>query len=489
MKTPLLIITALLSLAGTAMARPSQIMEQQIVTVHVTYQEWNEYRPWLKKSPGTRTLQGVVISGNRILMLSSDLNDATLIQVEKQDRPPRVPARIVHRDPQADLALITVDQPDFFKDLTPVEIAKQADGDQIIAAKWRNGQLSTASCRWSRTTVRQSKVPYFSYAAIVFISDLQGGGWGEPLFSNEKLIGITQYQSDNKITVIPAELIQAYLHAAQMPVYPGFASLGANWQINQGLAQAEYFGLTGTPRGILIRNCIPGGSADGILQPNDILLELDGHPIDSQGDYPHPYYGRLDFSLITTDGHYAGDTIPARILRDKRELALDIPLKNIPCESMRIPTYRIETPPPYLFAGGFVFRELDIPYLRAWGKNWAEKIPLRLRIYQNMESNNNSGDQRRMIILADVFPDEYNLGYHDMAQNIVKTVNTRPVHSIADLEQAFQHPIEKFHIIEFVASYSMSTVILDSEKFQSATESIMEKYRIPQRIRLRNTTP
>ena len=106
-----------------------------------------------------------------------------------------------------------------------------------------------------------------------------------------------------------------------------------------------------------------------------------------------------------------------------------------------------------------------------------------------MESNNNSGDQRRMIILADVFPDEYNLGYHDMAQNIVQTVNGRPVNSIADLEQAFQHPPGKFHVIEFVASYGMSTVILDAEKFQSATKRIMEKYRIPQRIRLRNTTP
>ncbi len=486
MKMKTILMLTLLACAATATTRSHHPAEKQLVTIHVTYQEWNEYRPWLKKKPGTRRLQGIVIPGNRILVPSAHLNDATLIQVEKQDRPPRIPARILHRDPQADLALITVDQKGFFDDLTPVDIAAHAEGDRFFSAKWSNGQLSTASCRWSRVVARDSAIPYFNYPAIYFISDLKSGGWGEPVFSNGQLIGITQYQSDNRIIVIPAEIIQAYLKATGMPVYPGFASLGINWQLNCGHAQADYFGLEGTPRGILIRECIPGGSADGVLKPNDILLELDGHAIDSQGDYLHPQYGRLDFNIIASDGHYVGDIIRANILRDRREITVDIPLKNIPCESMRIPEQRIDEPPPYLFAGGFVFRELDTPYLRAWGNDWSERIPLRLRIYRKMEANNNSPDRQHMIVLADVFPDEYNLGYHDLAQNIVKTVNGRPVNSVADLQEAFQHPDGQFHIIEFVASYNMSTVILDAVEFESATDQIMEKYRIPKRIRLYN---
>jgi len=484
MKKRDVLILALLGTAAAAFPRPDHPLERQLVTVQVTYQEWNEYRPWQKMKPSTRRIQGIVISGNRIMVLSQHLEDATLVQVEKFDRPPRVPARIIHRDPQVDLALITVDAPAFFDDLKPMEIAETADGKNFYSAKWNSGQLSTSSCRWSRVTVQRSYAPYFSYAAIRFISDLKSGGWGEPVCSGTRLSGVVQFQSGDQITMIPAELIRAYLAAVERPEYPGFAALGLNWQYNRGHAQAEYYGLKGTPRGVRVCSTISGGSTDGVLKTDDILLELDGHSIDSQGDYLHPRYGRLDFSLIAGDGHYAGDTIPALILRDGKEQAVDIPLKRLSGETVLIPSYR-EKEPPYLVAGGFVFRELDTPYLGAWGKGWKDKIPTRLRIYLGLENEENIPGRRRMIVLADVFPDQYNLGYHDMAQNIVKAVNSRPVDSIADMEEAFKHPAGKFHVIELVPSFGMSRVILDASTFESATESIMNKYRIPQRIRLR----
>ena len=484
MKKRKLIIALLVGISSSALARPDHPAESQLVTVRVTYQNWNEYRPWQKSKPGSRRFLGVVVPGNRILVLAQHLDDATLIQVEKFDRPPRVPARIVHSDPQVNLALITVDDPSFFEDLTPVDIADSAEGDNYYCASWNNGQLVTASCRWSRVVVRSSFVPLFNYAGIYFITDLKGGGLGEPVFSGNKLVGLGRSQSNDRLIVFPAEMIQSYLKAVDLPEYPGFAHMGMGWQINRGLAQAKYLGLDGLPRGIRIRNCIEGGSADGILEIDDLLLELDGHPIDSQGDYMHPRYGWLDHKLIAAEGHYAGDILSAKILRDGKELKVEIPLKNIPASSALIPEIRTGQPPPYLIAGGLVFRELDTPYLQAWGNEWEKSIPARLRIYKEMESENHSPDAR-LIVLADVFPDQYNLGYHDMAQNIVTHVNGQPIHSIADMEEAFKHPEGSFHVIEFVPTYDLSKVILDAKEFDSATTRIMETYQIPSRIRLR----
>lgn len=484
MKKRILLVVLLAGLVSATQARPDHPVEYQLVTVRVTYQNWNEYRPWQKAKPGARRFFGVVVPGNRILVLAQHLDNATLIQVEKFDRPPRVPARIVHSDPQINLALITVDDPTFFDDLTPVKIAEQVEGDNYYCASWKNGQLVTASCRWSRVSVRSNFVPYFSYAGIYFITDLQGGGRGEPVFSGDELVGITRSQDNNQIVVFPSEMIQAYLRAVALPEYPGFAQLGVGWQINRGLAQAKYLGLEESPHGVRIRNCIAGSSADGILQSDDLLLELDGHPIDSQGDYMHPRYGWLDYKLIATEGHYAGDVIPAKLLRKGKEIDVEIPLKNIPESSALIPSTRTGQSPPYLIAGGLVFRELDTPYLRAWGDDWAKRIPAHLRIYREMESENHPSSQR-LIILADVFPDEYNLGYHDMAQNIVTTVNGRSINSIADMEEAFQHPEGAFHVIEFVPTYGLEKVILDAKEFTTATARIMKTYQIPTRIRVR----
>lgn len=487
MKKIALLFFILISKAPHVVAQSDDPATHRQVTIRITYQSWNEYRPWQKNAPQTRTCCGTVVAGNRILMLSQHLEDANLIQVEKFDRPPRAPARIIHCDHQAGLALITVDEPGFFDNLTPVDLAPTCTGEDFYCTAWKAGQLSRASCRWSRVTVLSCATPYFAYAAVHFITDLKGGGHGEPVFSGEKMVGLTKGQTDNRINVIPSELLHAYLNAANnMDTYPGFGYLGLNWQYNEGEAQSAYFGLPGKPRGIRVRSCFPGGTLDGILQPDDILLELDGHKLDARGDYVHPRYGQVDFKLIATEGHYAGDNMTAKVWRNGSLIDLQFKLKNIPPESDLIPKTRHDVPPPFLVAGGLIFRELDVPYLKAWGDAWYDSIPAYYRILYKLQSDlqSTSGQDRR-IILADVFPDEYNLGYHDLAQNIVKTVNGQPIHSIHDMETAFQNPKGRFHIIEFDRSYSASKVILDAEKFKEATQSIMEKYQIPSRIRLR----
>lgn len=481
-------LTVLISLSFQAGARPGNPLEHQLVTVRVTSQTWNEYRPWQKKKPQTRTFVGTVISDNRILMLADDLTDATLIQVEKYDRPPRIPARIVHSDHQVGLAIITVDDPEFFADLQPVEIAEDAAGEDYYCATWMSGQLSLAACRWSQTSVYDSSMPYFNYLGISFISDLSGGGWGEPVFSDNRLIGLGISQQEDRVTVLPAEFINTYLRAVERDRYPGFAWLGINYQINKGLAQSAHFGLKGKPRGVLVRSCFPGSSADGLLKPNDILLEFDGHTIDSLGDYIHPRYGPVNMGLIASDGHYAGDIVNAVVLRDKKEVTVSIPLKASMPGAALIPKTRLNTPPPYLVAGGFVFRELDELYLHAWGKKWTEQIPAYLRTLLHMQQDSATPEQRRLIVLADVFPDEYNMGYHDMAQNVVKSVNGFPVDSISKMEEAFLHPENGFHVIEFIPSYGINKVILDAERFEEATRSIMENYQIPSRIRMTRQT-
>lgn len=486
MKTFLFAFASLIFLSLPATARERHPLEYRLVSVRITSQAWNEYRPWQKNKSQTRTFVGTVIPGNRILLISDDLDGATLIQVEKFDRPPRVPARVVHFDPQIKLGIITVDEPGFFDDLTPVEIAENTDGEDYYCATWMSGQLSLADCRWSKATVFESNMPYLDYAGIYFITDLDSGGWGEPVFSGPRMIGIGNSQSEARLTVLPAEFINAYLSAVDMNPYPGFGWLGIDYQSNKGLAQAAYLGQKGKPTGVIVRSCFPGGSADGYLLPNDILLELDGNPVDSLGDYVHPRHGPVDIGLIASDGHYAGDTIEAKVLRNKEEIIVKVPLKNTPPDAALIPENRISTPPAYLIAGGFVFRELDELYLQAWGQKWYEKIPPYLRVLLDMNGDSPTPEQQRLIVLADVFPDEYNLGYHDMAQNVVKAVNGFPIDSIRKMEEAFQHPKNGFHVIEFMPSYGMSKVILDATTFNAATQSIMEKYQIPVRMRLRD---
>ncbi|HKL22164.1 MAG TPA: hypothetical protein VJ904_10175 [Tichowtungia sp.] len=478
------ILIFIVALAAAICSAAENPLEKQLVTVRVTSQSWSEYRPWQKNKPQSRDFIGIVIPGNRILMLTDDLDDQTLIQVEKGDRPPRFPGRVVHCDYQIGLAVITVDEPGFFDDLQPVDMAERAGGENFYSASWNDGQLNLSAVRWSQVKVYNSGVPHVRYAGVSMVTDLRSGGWGEPVFSENGLIGISNSQTDDRAIVQPVELIRAYLNALELPEYPGFADLGFTYQYKKGPATSAYLGQEGIPTGIRICTVVPGGSVDGILKPGDVLLELDGHTIDPLGDYDHPYYGTLDLMLIASDGHYAGDVIPARILRDRKEMTVQIPLKHMPPSMDLVPQARPGVPPDYLVAGGFIFREFDEPYLWAWGNDWYSKIPYYLRCVYELKKQSQTPEQRRLIVLADVFPDEYNLGYHTMSQTIVQSVNGRPVSSIQEMEEAFNHPRDGFHIIEFLPSYAVSKVILDAETFEEATADIMRKYEIPQRIRV-----
>ncbi|MBN1672439.1 MAG: hypothetical protein JXR37_15470 [Kiritimatiellae bacterium] len=457
----------------------------QTVTLRITCQSWNEYRPWIKEQPGSTLAAGTVLPGKRILVLARYLENATLIQVEKWDRPPRFPARVLHVDPQLDLAVVSVDSPGFFDDLKPVTLMRECGaGGDVTIVSWNDGRLEVANSRFSRVVAQEGRMGQTSYLAYHFITDLSSGGYGESVFKGKRLFGVMQYHDQTRATVIPAELVRAYLDALKKKPYGSRPQLGVWWQQNRCRAQSEHLGLAGEPRGVFIRRAVPGGSAFGCLQAGDVLLELDGHGISSEGEYRHPVHGMLDFNLIVSDGHAAGDAVSATVLRARRECEVRIPLRNKPTATSLIPWRRASRPPPYLIAGGLVFRELDAEYLRSWGEDWRARIPTRLRVYEGMESESQTPDRRRLLVLSAVLPDAYNLGYHGLAQLIVERVNGLQVDSIAELNEAFGKPQGAFHVIRFVPNFSRNEIVLDAAEFEQATERIMKKYSIPGRIRV-----
>ena len=81
---------ALLLLAATSgapAAPPRDALQAGVVGLAVTYQGWDEQRPWVKTDPGVRHASGVVVPGPFILTTSDILGGATFIQIEKFGRP------------------------------------------------------------------------------------------------------------------------------------------------------------------------------------------------------------------------------------------------------------------------------------------------------------------------------------------------------------------------------------------------------------------
>jgi PDZ domain-containing protein/trypsin-like peptidase len=460
-------------------------LETAVVDLGVTYQPWDQDRPWVKRQPQFRQALAAVVEGPLLLTSAQMVADATLIEVEKFGYASRVAARVVRVDPQIDLALLAVDTPGFFDGLVPVRLDTDLPTEgSVTSVRLKNRQLETSTSRVSRVEVQSSAMRSIEHLFLLVTTDLQGGGWSEPVFVGDRLAGLTVSQEEQQARILPASIVAGFLAMArETGPYAGFASLGLRWQVNEDPALTSYLGMTGPPRGILVTKVARGGSACGVLQERDILLSLDGHEIDSGGYYRHEKYGLLRMTNIPTEGHRAGETIPAEVWRDGARRRLDMKLRAASSEDDLEPDRRPDVAPAYAVLGGLVFRELDGPYLRSWGNDWRKAAPLQLQVWTWLFADDQAPDRRRVIILSSVLPHAYNLGYHDLNDVLVKAVNGRSVDTISDVIDAFAHPEGDFHRVELLPGAGPNEIILDAAAFDDANREILESYRVTEPLR------
>ena len=466
-------------------------LEPAVVELAVTFQGYDPRQPWSKRVPGGRSASAVVVGRGLLLTSAQMVSDATLVRAGKYGVPPRAPAAVVHVDPDVNLALLSVEDPTFGGDLQEVSLAERIPREGTVqSARWRNGRLETSNSRVGRLEVRSGPTSEMAHAFLRIKSDLGGGGWADPVFSEGRLVGVTVSQDEEFANVIPVEMIRTYLaqHKAGVP-YRGFPQLGFSWQAASNAALAGHLGLDGRLRGVVVLTVPWGATGCGTLRPRDLLLSIGGQEIDPEGYFQHPDYGRLLLPHLITAGHTAGDRVPARVVRDGEIRDIELTLRRYPEDLRLVPGRRSDRAPPYLVAGGLVFRELDGDYLAAWGDEWRERADPRLLTYWELWRDAQSQARRRVIVLTNVLPDTYNLGYHGLANLVVESVNGVPATSLPSLEEGFRQPADGVHRIVFEPNPTRREVVLDGMGFAAATARILDHYGVPEGSRRERSPP
>src|SRR6266481_9782180 len=102
--------------------------ERSIVTIEVSRKQYDYYQPWSKR---TRRFQkiGTVIGDRQILTTADELFDRTLIRLQKGGRGRWWLGEVSWLDYHANLALVTVSDENFWRDLKPVSFGSAARTD------------------------------------------------------------------------------------------------------------------------------------------------------------------------------------------------------------------------------------------------------------------------------------------------------------------------------------------------------------------------
>jgi hypothetical protein len=448
-----------------------------VVTLRVSGQDWSYKTPWTKQAPWARVTTGLVVEGRRILTVGTGLGNQTLVEAQKMGQQERTLARVTLLDHEVPLALVEVDDPAFWEGLVPLPLAPRVprEGDATVVRWLESGQLESA-----KAVVRQVKTSNHGLARVDLLSlemssSIQQGGGSEVVLADGRVIGLSTYKAGDVLVVMASPVLAQFLAMAARHPYAGFARHGVTWQplLNEGTR--AHLGLKPSDGGILVNRVMPHGSGAGVLEPLDVVLEVAGLKVDPSGHVDHPWYGRLGWAVLLSDGRKPGDELPVTVLRDGKRVSLKLVLRRMLPEGDLVPRYEFDVPPEYVEVGGLVFQPLTVPYLVTFG-DWRRRAPARLVTAFDMEGSWPTVEQPRLVLLAQVLPDPVNLGYQDVNNVIVTAVNGRPVRTLEDVRVGLQAPRDGFHVVDLLPGSGPTRVVLDAAEADSARARVHDLY-------------
>ena len=449
--------------------------DRSLVSIEINRKQYDYFQPWTRRVQ-TVVKAGLVIGPREILTTADALDDRTLVRVQKGGRGKWWNAEAKWVDYPANVAVVTTTDEKFWTGLKPATLAdpiKKAEDVQII--RWRAGSLEVRKAEFSRFTVSHPNMSDAVHVQLELNSEIEGIGWAEPAIAGSKVFGLVFAQSGNQLQVLPAPFIRSIIAAQTRGHYKGLGYFDFTWQPAENPETLEYLKLAGEKRGVVVIDvpAKPGGPT--VLKPRDILLQVDGFDIDTQGDYLDPDYGHLLLENLSTRNKSAGDPVRLKIWRDGRPLDVVYHLPKAEDAARLVPEAPFDQEPEYVIAGGLVFQPLTKNFLRSWGQDWERRAPFRLAYFRNQDP---TPERPAIVILSQVLPDMYNLGYQESRQLVVEKVNGQKVNYLSDLQEALKKPVNGFHIFQFMRGDTLQRIVLEAAALDPATDRVLARYGI-----------
>lgn len=455
-------------------------VEKAMVKIYATSADYYYFIPWSTNAPHESSGSGCIIEGNMILTNAHVVRDVTYLQVRREGDPKRYTARVVSVSHEADLALITVDNPAFFQGIEPLrlgELPRTRDMVTVFGYPEGGDALSTTQGVISRIETCSYAHSNLTLLSVQIDAAINPGNSGGPAIVDGRVIGVAMQartQSENIGYVIPVPVIRHFLEDLADGAYDGFPSLGFNYQKITNPAITERYGIGEQQTGVLIVELAYDSPASEVLRTGDVILEIDGQPIAGDGTIELQRGVRTTLDYLFTR-RQIGESIPLLIVRDRERSTVRMNLdRNF--ESLCLVPERIyDRPPQYFIYGGLVFMPLTLNYLELWGNDWQSKTHGFLSS-PYLFNNWRTAQRTRMVILAYVLPSEVNTGYQTLNNLLIQTVDGVPVsgfhHLVALLDGADGEFVE-------IGTNLGHLVILNVESALKDNEEILFRYGIP----------
>jgi S1-C subfamily serine protease len=468
--------------AATVATATHTHIKASVIRINSTQQSWNPGQPWEKNPPDQRRALAAIVAPQRVLTTSELVADATYLEFASPDGSHSTQAKVLAVDYEANLALLgpasEKEGNTLFEITTPLEIAGPSRiGDVLEVLQIEdNGQTLLTQGNLQSTNVSSNFLPGHGFLTYQVKASMQSAAnsYSLPVLSRGKLAGVLMsYSSKDQICdVASTDIVSRFLKECADGDYKGFPSLGISLARTEDNSFRQWLKLPDDQGGMYITNLRKGGAAEAAgVTKGDVVLAIDGHPLDRRGYYQHPTYGSVFWGNLVRGEKSTGDAVSLSLLRDGKPLEVKATLTREDQTSKLVPEYNFGRAPNFFVKGGLIFQELSRPLLESFGENWETRAPLDfLDALENPEKYDGKVD--RIIFLSGSIPTPATVGYESLRNLIVRKVNGEEIKNMKSLIQAFTAHHGESHSIEF--EEQKFTVYLD-ESVSTAVDSQLLK--------------
>lgn len=435
--------------------------------------------PWNPVLPRGGTGTGFYIGNNRFLTNAHVVSDSSRVIIKKVGDSEPLLARILHIAHDCDLAMLELEDPSKFSDVSPLDIGydipKLDTAVKVVGYPIGGERISV-----TRGVVSRIDFLAYSHSAVDYHLTVQidaainPGNSGGPVIQDGKVIGVAfqGYSGDVAQStgyMIPVPVIQRFLKDVEDGKYDHYVDLAvADFPIlNPALRRA--LGLPNDGQGIMVGAVSAEGSAEGKLEIGDVLLEIDGYPIASNGSID--IRGEKVNMAEIVERKFAGDIIKLKVWRNKQPLDVAIELKRF--LPYLISARRYEQRPQYVMYAGLVFQPLDRNMMSA---HKLSNMEVR-RYFGFYVADELYKERPEVVVLTTVLPDAINTHIEGYAGSIVESINGQEILRLRDVLPALEkNSDEDFTIIRLVGQGR--PLVLEKTKVPGAQVRIMSKYEV-----------
>jgi len=464
-------------------------IRKSLFKIRVRSQALDYRKPWkflnMKNSSGS----GFYIGKNRILTNAHVVSNAKFITVQRDGSSKPVIGFVQHIAHDADLAIISVANKDFFSGIKPLilkgvpklnsfvmTVGYPTGGEQISITRGVVSRISNRSYVHSGLS---------SHLLLQVDSAINHGNSGGPVLQDGMVIGVA-FQSfrsaENTGYVIPVPVIKRFLQDITDGSYDEHPYDGINynkWVLNNQ-ATISYHKL-GSPKGVKVVSIEPGTSALSYLHEGDILLRIGDYEIGVDGRI-NLYNERINFNTIF-DLLQIGEKVNFVISRLGKIRSVDFTIKKNAYPQFS--SYRYRRSSRYAIFSGLVFIPLTSDSLRMWGRNWSRSVPsLYKYLFHYGRFDPDFKNVKEFVILSEILPHEINTSYMKHKLSVVLSVNKKKINSFEDMVKNIDQSKKDLIRLDFIGE--RDSLYLSKKEILRDTQKILDQYGVKESRNLKD---